>query len=290
MLKSMTGFGKSECNINGKKIIIEIKTLNSKQPDISTKLSQCYRNKELDIRQIAQKILERGRIDILINYEKQSTDENYSLNTGLIRLYYNEMKKFNDETLKVSNPDWLAFISRLPDVFLQNHAEVSEEEWIVLSKAIEEAARQADEFRIKEGSVLEPELINRIERIKTLLTGVQKYENPRTENIKARIAQGIETLAGSEGYDKNRLEQEMVYYIEKYDFTEEKVRLANHCEYFRTTCMEQSNGRKLGFITQEIGREINTLGSKANNFEIQQIVVEMKDELEKIKEQLLNIL
>jgi len=289
MLKSMTGFGKAVCDTENRKITVEIKSLNSKQADVFIKLPVLYREKESEIRYLLQKELERGKIDISVHIESKQAEKPVNVNKEVIKAYYNELKPINDELFK-TNPDWLSIIMRLPETLTQQVNELDESEWKIFLNTVHLAIEQLIDFRNKEGQVLETDLLARIGNIETLHSQVDSYEPVRIENVKIRIKQNLTELLGKEGFDKNRFEQELIYYLEKMDFTEEKTRLNNHCKYFRETCTEENPGRKLGFITQEIGREINTLGSKANNSDIQRIVVQMKDELEKIKEQLLNIL
>lgn len=289
MLKSMTGFGKAVCDTKNRKITVELRSLNSKQADIFIKLPMLFREKESEIRYLLQKELERGKIDISVHIESKQVEKPVTINKEVITAYYNELKPINDELFK-TNPDWLSVIMRLPETLTQQTNELDENEWKIFLNTIHLAIEQLIDFRNKEGLVLEKELLNRISNIETLHAQVDLYESIRIENVKTRIKQNLTELLGKEGFDKNRFEQELIYYLEKMDFTEEKTRLNNHCKYFKETCAEENPGRKLGFITQEIGREINTLGSKANHSDIQRLVVQMKDELEKIKEQLLNIL
>lgn len=285
----MTGFGKAVCDTENRKITVEIKSLNSKQADIFIKLPVLYREKESEIRYLLQKELERGKIDISVQIESKQAEKPISINKDVITAYYKELKPINDELFK-TNPDWLSVIMRLPETLTQQVNELDESEWKIFLNTIHLAIEQLIDFRKKEGLVLEKELLSRIINIETLYAQIDLYEPIRIENVKTRIKQNLTELLGKEGFDKNRFEQELIYYLEKMDFTEEKTRLSNHCKYFKETCAEENPGRKLGFITQEIGREINTLGSKANHSDIQRLVVQMKDELEKIKEQLLNIL
>ncbi len=290
MLKSMTGFGKTVNENSGKKITIEIKSLNSKQADVYIKLPFAYREKETEIRNDIIKQLERGKIELSVFIESKQIDKPVSINKDVFASYYNQLKPIQEELFPDQNPDWATIITRLPEILSQNVVEVDENEWKVLQETINSAVLQLIEFRNTEGKVLENELLKRISNIESLHSQVAKHEPQRMETVRTRLNQNLSELLAKESFDKNRFEQELIYYLEKMDFTEEKVRLSNHCKYFRETCKEENSGRKLGFICQEIGREINTLGSKANHTEIQQIVVQMKDELEKVKEQLLNIL
>ncbi len=290
MLKSMTGFGKTANENSGKKITVEIKSLNSKQADVYIKLPFAYREKETEIRNDIVKKLERGKIEFSVFIESKQTDKPVSINKDVFASYYNQLKPIQEELFPNQNPDWASIITRLPDILSQNAVEVDENEWKVLQETINSAVLQLIAFRNTEGKVLENELLQRITNIETLHLEILKYEPQRMDTVRNRLNQNLSELLAKESFDKNRFEQELIYYLEKMDFTEEKVRLSNHCKYFRETCKEENSGRKLGFICQEIGREINTLGSKANHSEIQQIIVQMKDELEKVKEQLLNIL
>jgi uncharacterized protein (TIGR00255 family) len=290
MLKSMTGFGKTVNENAGKKITVEIKSLNSKQADVYIKLPFAYREKETEIRNDIIKQLERGKIELSAFIEFKQTDKPVSINKDVFASYYNQLKPIQEELFPDQNPDWASIITRLPDILSQNTVEIDENEWKILQETINNAILQLIEFRNTEGKVLENDLLKRISNIENLHQQVAKYEPQRMETVRTRLNQNLSELLTKESFDKNRFEQELIYYLEKMDFTEEKVRLSNHCKYFRETCKEENSGRKLGFICQEIGREINTLGSKANHSEIQQIVVQMKDELEKVKEQLLNIL
>jgi uncharacterized protein (TIGR00255 family) len=290
MLKSMTGFGKVVSETNKKRIIVEIKSLNSKQFDINLKLPYIYREKEHEIRTLLSKKLERGKIEILVYFENKSVDKSAYINKEIIQLYYNDLKSIHDQLEIKNEPDWLNIIMRFPDVLNQPVAEIDNTEWVTVLSSIQDAAIQLMNFREKEGNVLETELLQRIRNIELLHHQIDEFENHRIENVKNRLTQNLNELNCNDMFDKNRFEQELIYYLEKFDFTEERIRLKNHCNYFKETCNEEYPGRKLAFITQEIGREINTLGSKANQSDIQRKVVQMKDELEKIKEQLLNIL
>ena len=290
MLKSMTGFGKAVCETETKKITVEIKSLNSKQADLNIKLPSIYRDKESEIRQEINKQLERGKIDLSVNLESKQFEKQISINKDVIQAYYNELKPIYDSFETNQTPDWMSIIMRMPDTLSQQANEIDENEWKSISETITLAIKQLVEFRLNEGKVLETELLMRIHNIESLFKEIEVFEPLRTEIVKNRLKQNLTELLGKEGFDKNRFEQELIYYLEKMDFTEEKVRLSNHCIYFKETCNEDNPGRKLGFITQEIGREINTLGSKANQSDIQRLIVQMKDELEKTKEQLLNIL
>jgi uncharacterized protein (TIGR00255 family) len=290
-MKSMTGYGKAICSLPGKKITIEIKSINSKQLDISLRLPPVYRDKDADIRSLASKVLERGKIEIFISVESLTGDTNYSLNKELAKRYFNDLKQLSEELGLPMTDDVLAVLMRMPDVVKTQSEEAGEEEWLQIALAVEKAVGEVNAFRKIEGAALRGDMLDRIEIIQNNIPRIEAFEKERLEQIRRRIMSNISAFMEQEKIDTNRFEQELIYYMEKIDFTEEKVRLQKHCDYFILTMSEHAaNGRKLGFITQEIGREINTLGSKANDAGIQKIVIEMKDEMEKIKEQLLNVL
>ncbi len=295
MVKSMTGYGKAEAEVSTKRITVEVRTLNSKQLDLSVKLPPFYRQQEYDLRMLASKSIGRGKADIYITVEDSNPAPGVTINSGLFKGYYRQIKDaVKDAGMAITPNDTktaalVPAILRLPDVLVSDTAEVSDEESAALARAFEEALAKLDKFRIQEGAILINDMLGRVHRICDLTEQVTPFEKNRTEAVRQRILDHIAAL-GIDA-DHNRLEQELVFYIEKLDITEEKVRLGNHCGYFRQTAHEEEGvGRKLGFIAQEMGREINTLGSKANDAGIQKLVVQMKDELEKIKEQLLNIL
>jgi len=289
MLKSMTGFGKSSCEVENKKITIEIKTLNSKQADINTRISGFFREKEIEIRNLLSNALVRGKIDFNLNVEIIGESDNILLNEPVIKSYLKQIRSLQDE-YNIPETDVLQAIIKLPNVTKVNIKELDNKEWLEVEKAIESCVDEVVKFRIQEGLAMEKDILARINTIENLLTKVNIPEKNRIENVKNRIKANLTEFCDKENIDMNRFEQEMIYYIEKLDITEEKVRLKNHCKYFKETMKEEIVGRKLIFISQEMGREINTLGSKANDSDLQNIVVRMKDELEKIKEQLLNIL
>jgi uncharacterized protein (TIGR00255 family) len=286
----MTGFGKVTAELPSKKVTVEIKALNSKQLDLSTRIPPVYREKEMDIRNLLLQNLERGKIEFTIYVEHIGRDVPTQINATALENYYLQIKDIS-EKLNVDLPtDWFQVLLRLPDAIRTEAPEVDESEWDVVEAAIRDAIKQLLEFRVQEGAMLGKLFEEKIGNIAALLTEVEIYEGERLERIKTRIQDNLEKIAGLD-YDKNRFEQEMIYYIEKLDINEEKNRLANHLKYFISTMnTENSSGKKLGFIAQEIGREVNTLGSKSNHAEMQQIVVRMKDELEQIKEQVLNVL
>jgi uncharacterized protein (TIGR00255 family) len=270
---------------------VEIKSLNSKFLDVNSRIPIGFRVKELEIRNMLSEQLKRGKVDFTINIEEMGDASNYTINKELVKKYYNELKALSGESDNKSFSDYLPVIMRLPDVLVSGKDDVSEEEWDLLKAAIQKALVKIEEFRIQEGKSLMNDLIGYNNNIKNLLNEVEPFEGQRIKTLNEKIRKDIYEIANKEDVDKNRFEQELVYYLDKLDITEEKVRLARHCSYLVETLNEKSSqGKKLGFITQEMGREINTLGSKANDSSIQKIVVQMKDELEKIKEQLFNIL
>lgn len=290
MVKSMTGFGKGEAALRNKKITVEIRSLNSKQLDLSLRLPAVYRQSEYEIRNLIARTIQRGKVDVFVTVESQAVETSARINREVFREYLRQM----NDTLSFSGIDAgydaiLPVIMRLPDVVATEAEAISEEEHAALLAAVEAAAAHLDAFREQEGAILIADLLRRVELIEQYKIEVVPFEKARTETVKARILDNLSKLAVD--VDRNRLEQEMIFYLEKLDITEEKVRLTNHCRYFREVAGgEEAAGRKLGFIAQEMGREINTLGSKANESNMQILVVKMKDELEKIKEQVLNIL
>ena len=292
-MKSMTGYGKvSEC-LGGKNFEIEIRSLNGKTLDVSTKLPSNYKDKELEIRSLIASRLERGKIDFLMSYTvEDAIQEGVKINEELLEAYYKKILKIVEKfDFQPDKNLILTSLIRIPDIQRLEVEKVSEEEFAEIKKLIEQAIDNLDSFRLQEGQNLKKDFIKRIDLILEYLDEIEPLEKNRINIIRDRIVQKFEELKSVVDFDKNRLEQELIYYIEKLDITEEKVRLRNHCSYFKENIdSKESTGKKLGFIAQEMGREINTLGSKANDAEIQRIVVKMKDELEKIKEQVLNIL
>lgn len=284
----MTGYGKATGNFGEKKVSIEIKSLNSKGIDLYTKIAPYYREKELEIRQLITDSLIRGKVDVSVVIESSGTTKSVEINKDLAQAYYNDFKSVN-ELLQESSQDYLALILKMPDIFVQSKEEISEAENLFLVNLLKEAMDHLHQFRAQEGEALNLEFTARINDIKSLLSQVNNYESLRVESVRERMRKGLEDIS-SGNYDANRFEQELIYYIEKMDVSEEKMRLANHLDYFLETMQLPAAGKKLGFITQEIGREINTLGSKSYQVELQKIVVDMKDNLEKIKEQVLNTL
>ena len=288
----MTGFGKAVVTFGEKKINVEIKSLNSKQLDLSTRIAPLYREKEMEIRQLVAQGVERGKVDFAIWIEKDAGADAAPVNMAIVENYYRQLRQLIETTGIPEPQDWLQTLMRLPDVTTRTEAEVLDpEEWKVARQAIEEAIAQLTAFRRQEGEALQRKFTEKIDNIASLLQQIEPYEKARVEKIRQRIVDGLKDIPEVE-YDENRLEQELIYYIEKLDISEEKQRLANHLKYFRETMAEEGHGvgKKLGFIAQEMGREINTTGSKSNQAEMQNLVVMMKDELEQIKEQVLNAL
>jgi len=287
----MTGFGKSQVDLPGKIVTIEIRTLNSKQLDLNFRSPAVYREKEMEARSLIAQRLERGKVDVSIGAESKNEQPVMTINKNIAMQYAEQLKGLSALLHNNGEGDMLSILIRLPDVLSAEKEELSEEEWEKVKAGLEEALKQADQFREEEGAVLRKDFIFRIKRILGLLEKVAPLEAPRLAAVRSKFEMRLEELRQDKSYDQNRLEQELVYYFEKLDITEEKIRLKKHCDYFIETLEEtESPGKKLGFITQEIGREVNTMGSKANDAQIQMLVVEMKDELEKIKEQLANIL
>ncbi len=290
MILSMTGFGKQETELPGKKITIELRSLNSKQLDINTRLPTLYREKELELRGMIGKALLRGKIDLSVHLEYTGDETNYIINKGAARDYYRHLIEIDEDLEKNKTTDFLSVIMRLPDVIRPEKEELDEKEWVIVENAVKKATGDVIDFRKREGQSLISDFRKRIKIIIENLEKTEPFEEKRIENIRIKLLNQLKD-ADEVNFDENRLEQELIYYLEKLDITEEKLRLRKHCEHFNDVLEnEKSQGKKLGFIVQEIGREINTLGSKANHAEIQRIIVSMKDELEKIKEQLMNIL
>ncbi len=290
-MKSMTGFGKATTEIPGKKVTVEVRSLNSKQLDLNLRLPYLYKEKELELRADISKQIERGKVDISVFTESTLDLLPVSINRKLAKIYYNELKSLSEE-LDEPNPNLLALVVKMPDVMKAEREilDLDEAEWTQVKTTVDSAIEAFQKFRSDEGSTLSNEFSNRISLIDKLLAEVIIMDAPRVENIRTRIKNSLAEAIEKEKIDQNRFEQELIYYIEKLDITEEKLRLKTHIDYFINTMNEPASGRKLGFITQEIGREINTIGSKANDATVQKLVVQMKDELEKIKEQLLNVL
>lgn len=290
MIKSMTGFGKGEAMVDDKKIRVELRSLNSKQLDISIKLPGRYRAAEAEMRSIITRELQRGKVDCFVSFEAATAETSAHINREAFKAYAKELREVCSENGVIADSDYfLKAILRMPDVITSEEREVSEAEVAAIIEATKAACDELNNFRVQEGAILIADLLGRIDLIEKYRHEVEQFEGARVETIKNRIRENIEKLQLE--VDNNRLEQEMIFYIEKLDITEEKVRLDNHCNYFREVAAEEeAPGRKLGFIAQELGREINTMGSKSNEANMQRLVVKMKDELEKIKEQVLNIL
>ena len=290
MLHSMTGYGKASASFEDKKISVEIRSLNSKSMDLYTRIASPYREKELEIRQYVTNALDRGKVELNIQIESIGVSKSVEINKVLAQEYYQDLKETN-ALIGESSSDYLSMVLRLPEIYTQTKdTTVSEEEFVFVHTIVAEACLNLNTFRRQEGQALENEFTERIEEIRSLLKQVDSYESVRIDIIKERMRKGLEEAGSVVGFDENRFQQELIFYIEKLDVSEEKMRLANHLDYFLETMVLPAAGKKLGFITQELGREINTLGSKSYHVELQKIVVDMKDALEKIKEQVLNTL
>ena len=291
MIKSMTGYGKEVLVLPDKKITIELRSLNSKQFDFNARIPSFYREKEQEMRQMITNSLLRGKVDFFIHAELTGATQNHVLNNELAIQYYKQLKNLESQLENPGDSDYMALLMRMPDVLQTTGHELDDEEWMALKSGLQVALEAINRFREQEGESLYHDIKSRIHKIEELLVLVEPHEEQRVLNIRQKLEKEVQSWIEAGRADQNRFEQELIYYLEKYDITEEKVRLKRHCEYFLETLeMKHSQGKKLGFIGQEIGREINTLGSKANESNIQKIVVQMKDELEKIKEQLANIL
>ncbi len=291
MIQSMTGYGKAVVAFKEKKIHVEIKSLNSKQLDLNTRIAPLYREKEMEMRQMVAEALIRGKVDMSVWVEKDMAVDPTPINAQLVENYYQQIKTISEKTGIPAPEDWFYTLLRMPDVMTKTDVEeLDDEEWAVVKGGVAEALKNLVDFRTQEGAALQKKFAEKIDNIAKLMGEIEPFEKSRVEKIKARIIDGLQQIPSAD-YDKNRLEQELIYYIEKLDISEEKQRLANHLKYFRDTMNEPAGqGKKLGFIAQEMGREINTTGSKSNQAEMQNIVVKMKDELEQIKEQVLNAL
>ncbi len=287
----MTGYGKAVVAYKDKKIHAEVKSLNSKQLDLNTRIAPLYREKEMEMRQMVAEALIRGKVDMSVWIEKDTAVDPTPINTALVENYYHQIKAIADKTGIPLPEDWFYTLLRMPDVLTKTDVEeLGDEEWLAVKQAVSDALKNLVDFRIQEGAALEKKFSEKVDNIQHLLAEIEPLEKGRVEKIKARIIDGLQQIPGVD-YDKGRMEQELIYYIEKLDISEEKQRLTNHLKYFRDTMREPAGqGKKLGFIAQEMGREINTTGSKSNQAEMQNIVVKMKDELEQIKEQVLNAL
>ena len=294
MIISMTGYGKAIAEIRGKKLLAEVKSLNSKGLDISVKLPAVFREKEMDVRSLLSQHLERGKIELYVTAERSTEVNAYTVNKSLFIQYYHELKLLLEEVKEKEQANLLSVIMRMPDVLQGELADIEEGDWALIADGIKKAIKAVEDFRLSEGKILESDLRKRVHMILEMLDSIGPLEANRINDIRERIRSGFQNLKSDLAEmvpDENRFEQELIYYIERLDITEEKVRLKKHCNYFIESMDEMvSQGKKLGFVAQEMGREINTIGSKANDPGIQKIVIRMKDELEKIKEQLLNIL
>ncbi len=291
MIRSMTGFGKTEFELGNKKYTLEIKSLNSKQLDINTRIPALYRQKDIEIRRLMSEMLTRGKVDFALYLDNLGAESTSKINAAIIKDYYGQLYDVYRELGLEVNETIMDSIMRLPDTVKMTYEELDESEWLVVRENLIKTLDELNRFRDQEGLALQADIVNNIQNILDLLKQVEPFENQRMENVKSKIMDSLNDLQLNGNVDKNRFEQELIYYMEKLDINEEKVRLANHCSYFTETMAEsEPSGRKLGFIAQEIGREINTLGSKANESNLQRIVVQMKDSLEKIKEQVLNVL
>ena len=292
MILSMTGYGKSVVAYKEKKINVEVKSLNSKSLDLSTRIAPLYREKEMEIRRLLAQKLERGKVDFSLWIEKETIIDATPINAALVENYYKQIKTIAEKTGIPEPNDWFTTLLRMPDVTAKiDIEELDEAEWEAAKESINEAINKLIDFRTQEGAALQKKFTEKIDNISALLKSIEPFEKSRVPKIKDKIVDGLKHIPEVD-YDKNRLEQELIYYIEKLDISEEKQRLTNHLKYFRETMAESGHGvgKKLGFIAQEMGREINTTGSKSNQAEMQNIVVKMKDELEQIKEQVLNAL
>lgn len=290
MIKSMTGFGKVAIHADAKNIVVEIRTLNSKQFDLSTRIASLFRDKENEIRALVAQKLQRGKIDFSLYVEKNESPA-ITINQELAKSYFNELTSLSKSLGNPVDSDIFLQVLRMPDVVSSSQEELPEELWIQVYQAISDCCDKVDGFRIQEGEVLAKDFVKRVKLIDSLIDEITPFEKNRVEILRNKFISTFKDMQMKDKYDANRLEQEMIFYVEKLDITEEKVRLRKHCNYFLETMAEtESQGKKLGFIVQEMGREVNTTGSKASDFNIQQIVVKMKDEVEKLKEQLANIL
>lgn len=291
MIQSMTGFGKATATWENKKINVEIKSLNSKALDLSTRIAPLYREREMEIRAIIAKRLKRGKVDFSLWIEKDESESVTPINSNILRSYYRQIKQISNDTEIPLPKDWFSTLLRMPDVMSHvDIQELSDEEWEAVLSTVAAAIDQLEDFRLQEGAALSEKFTENVNNIGALLESIAPYEKERVDKVRERITEALEKSL-SVDYDKNRLEQELIYYIEKLDINEEKQRLTNHLNYFKQTLQEEGAlGKKLGFISQEMGREINTTGSKSNHAEMQNVVVHMKDELEQIKEQVLNVL
>lgn len=286
----MTGFGKAECELPSKKITIEIKSLNSKQLDIYTRIPSTFKVKDIEVRKLISDYLIRGKVEFNMFSESLGEESNSAVNQPIVRKYHQQVQALYKELGMEISELSMQTILRLPDSIKTEHEELDENEWSMVLDKIKEALENLDQFRIQEGKALETDIISQVNAIMELKEMVTPYESERIDRIKTKLTEALRDVQNNVQSDPNRFEQELIFYLERLDINEEKVRLENHCQYFMKTIEEDASGKKLGFIAQEIGREINTMGSKANHTEIQKLVIQMKDALEKIKEQSLNVL
>jgi len=287
----MTGYGRAECILPDKKLTIEVRTLNSKQMDTNTRLPSLYKEKELEIRQIITSELDRGKVDCTLYYDLSEDTGSGTINESVVKSYYEQLYRISGELGLETSLELLSIVMRMPDTIRAEKPSLENEEWDAVKEGLIQALRQVNGFRLQEGEAISKDLHKRLSAIATKLAQVETYEEDRILKIRERIGNNLASFLKKEDLDENRFEQELIFYLEKLDISEEKARLDNHCKYFLETMNNsEPSGKKLGFISQEMGREINTLGSKANHVEIQRLVVEMKDELERIKEQILNVL
>jgi len=287
----MTGFGKASFELNDKRINIEVRALNSKQLDLYTRLPNVYREKDFDIRNELANRLKRGKIELTVTLDYNEEEQAAQLNAHVIKSYYKQLRAIAGELGNGTSEPLMPLIMRLPEVLNSGKEQIDEKEWESVMQTLDQAVRELDFFRIQEGKALREDMLNHLASVEDYLKQIEPFEKERMDMLKNKLTSNLQELFSPNGYDKNRLEQEMIFYLEKFDITEEKIRLQNHCSYFREVIdEEEAVGKKLAFVAQEIGREINTIGSKANHSTIQRMVVIMKDELEKIKEQLMNIL
>ncbi len=291
MIKSMTGYGKAECILPDKKLTVEVKSLNSKQMDTNTRLPSLYKGKELEIRKLISTELERGKVECTFYYELSEDASSGVINEPVVKNYYDQLYRISGELGLKASIELLSTVMKMPDTIRTEKPGLEDEEWGAVRDALKQALHQLNGFRHQEGEALDTDMKQRVTSISEKLTLIEQHEDERIHQIRERIGNNLAAYLKKDELDENRFEQELIYYIEKLDISEEKVRLSNHCNYFLETMNDpKPAGKKLGFISQEMGREINTLGSKANHADIQKLVVEMKDELERIKEQILNVL
>lgn len=291
MMLSMTGYGKAVCELPTKQVSIEIKSLNSKQLDIYTRLPTLYKEKELELRNLISRYLTRGKVEFNISYETTDTSSTAKINAPLVKDYYTQLKDLTKDLGAEQEDSLMQIVMRFPDALMAEKEELSAEEWKEILQKTEEALANITSFRIQEGKALQTDILGRIDHIQGYLKDIAPFKEDRIQRVKDKLNNSLMVISDQEKVDTNRFEQELIYYLEKMDITEEEVRLDNHCNFFKEVAEEKDpSGKKLSFIAQEIGREINTIGSKANHSDIQRIVVMMKDELEKIKEQLMNVL